>query len=119
MLGLRGGRHTNRPELVEKYGFDVKFAYHMVRLGVQGVEMLETGRVTLPIPEPWASWLRGLRRGEHSMAEALAAAGELEGRLRDLVDTSRLPEYPDRAWGDAWLVEAHQRAWREPASAAV
>ncbi|WP_344731321.1 nucleotidyltransferase domain-containing protein, partial [Spinactinospora alkalitolerans] len=115
MLGRRGGRHTNRPELIAEYGFDVKFAYHMVRLGVQGSEMLRTGRVTLPMPDPWASWLRELRRGEHSMAEALAAAEELEAELRDLVTTSPLPEHPDHAWADAWLVEAYQRTWSEPA----
>src|SRR5690606_7796194 len=70
MLGRRGGRHTNRPELVETYGFDVKFAAHMVRLGVQGVELLETGRITLPMPQPWRTWLRDLRQGRHSRQEA-------------------------------------------------
>ena len=43
LLGVRGGKHTNRPELIEIYGFDTKYAMHMVRLGVQGVELLETG----------------------------------------------------------------------------
>ncbi|WP_067966222.1 DNA polymerase beta superfamily protein [Nocardiopsis trehalosi] len=118
MLGRRGGRHTNRPELIEAYGFDVKFAYHMVRLGVQGVELLETGRVTLPMAEPRASWLRALRRGEHTMAEALEVASGLEERLVDLVATSPLPEWPDTAWADRWLVDAHERAraeWQEAA----
>ncbi|MFC3998682.1 DNA polymerase beta superfamily protein [Nocardiopsis sediminis] len=113
MLGRRGGRHTNRPELIEVHGFDVKFAYHMVRLGVQGVEMLETGRITLPMPDPWATWLRELRRGEHTKEEALAAAAEMEERLTDLVRTSTLPELPDTAWADRWLVDAYTRAWRE------
>jgi hypothetical protein len=36
--GVRGGKHTNRPELIETFGFDTKYAMHMVRLGVQGVE---------------------------------------------------------------------------------
>ncbi|CAM3868255.1 DNA polymerase beta superfamily protein [Nocardiopsis gilva] len=111
MLGRRGGRHTNRPELIEVHGFDVKFAYHMVRLGVQGVEMLETGRITLPMPDPWATWLREVRRGEHSMDETLEAAGELEAQLEKLTATSHLPEHPDAAWADAWLVDAYQRSW--------
>ncbi|MFW5417344.1 nucleotidyltransferase domain-containing protein [Nocardiopsis sp. CNT-189] len=111
MLGRRGGRHTNRPELIELYGFDVKFAYHMVRLGVQGAELLETGRLTLPMPEPRAEWLRELRRGEHTMQEALDAAAEQEERLTRLLETSPLPEEPDRAWADAWLAEAYRRSW--------
>src|SRR4051794_17349606 len=38
-------------------GSDTKFGVHMVRLGVHGMELLETGRITLPIPEPWLAWL--------------------------------------------------------------
>ena len=111
MLGLKAGRHTNRPELQERYGFDTKFAMHMVRLGVQGVELLETGRITLPVPEPWLSWLRDLRQGGHTKDEALEAAAELEARLGDLLVTSPLPEEP--AWDEAgrWLVEVYRRTW--------
>lgn len=111
LLGRRGGRHTNRPELVEEHGFDTKFAYHMVRLGVQGVELMETGRLTLPMPEPRATWLRELRRGEHSRDEALEAAAELEDRLTRLLCTGDLPEEPQREWADTWLVEAYRRHW--------
>lgn len=111
LLGLRGGRHTNRPELVEIYGFDAKFAMHMVRLGVQGVELMETGRISLPIREPWLSWLRDLRQGRHSKAEALAAAEELEAAIEHLLVTSPLPPTPDERAADAWLVSAYQRFW--------
>lgn len=111
LLGLRGRKHTNRPELIERYGFDTKFAYHMIRLGVQGVELLRTGRVTLPMPADWRAWLRELRRGEHTKEEALAHADELEAELMSLLDSSPLPAEPDRAAADAWLVRVHQRAW--------
>lgn len=111
LLGVRGGRHTNRPELVEKYGFDSKYAHHMVRLALQGVELMETGRITLPIAQPWRGWLVALRQGGHSEQEALDAARSLEDRLRALIDGADLPEHADRAWADHWLVEAHERAW--------
>ncbi|HLU97893.1 MAG TPA: nucleotidyltransferase domain-containing protein [Thermobifida alba] len=119
MLGRRGGRHTNRPELVETYGFDVKFAAHMVRLGVQGVELLETGRITLPMPQPWRTWLRDLRQGRHSRQEALEAAEEHERRLVDLVERADLPDAADRAWADAWLVDVYREAWRGRAPSAA
>ena len=51
MTGERGQKNVNRPELVEKYGFDTKHAGHMVGLGFQGIEHLETGYITLPMPE--------------------------------------------------------------------
>ncbi|XKK39168.1 nucleotidyltransferase domain-containing protein [Nocardiopsis sp. ARC36] len=111
MEGLRGGKHTNRPELVDAYGFDTKYAYHMVRLGIQGVELMETGRLTLPMPGPDRTWLLELRRGEHSRAEALERATDLEERLVWLCDHADLPEEPDRAWADRWLVDAYRRSW--------
>ncbi len=46
------GAHTNRPELVAVHGYDTKFAMHALRLGIQGVELLTTGRITLPVPVP-------------------------------------------------------------------
>jgi hypothetical protein len=111
LLGVRGGRHTNRPELVDLYGFDTKYAMHMVRLGVQGVELLETERITVPIAEPWLSWLRDLRQGRRTKDEALAAAAELEARLEALLRSSPLPPEPDMHAVNRWLVDAYQRAW--------
>ncbi|SFP48800.1 Predicted nucleotidyltransferase [Amycolatopsis arida] len=93
MLGLRG-RRVNRPELVEAHGFDTKFAMHMVRLGVQGVELLETGRLTLPVPEPWLGWLRDLRQGRIPKTEALDAAGDWSAGWSDLSTRRRCPSGP-------------------------
>jgi uncharacterized protein len=107
------GRDVTRPELVEAYGWDVKFGAHMVRLGVQGAELLETGWITLPMPEPWLTWIRELRTGGHSMAEALDAAQFLESRISVLMTRSVLPVVPDRAAADAWLIQAYQQSWRE------
>lgn len=111
LLGLRGKKHTNRPELVETHGFDTKFAYHMVRLGLQGVELLTDARVTLPMPEPWRTWLTELRRGEHTKEEALGFAEALEMKLKGLVDTSPLAPEPDRVAADAWLIRVYDDVW--------
>ena len=107
------GRDVTRPELVLKYGWDVKFGAHMVRLGVQGVELLETGRITLPMPEPWLTYIREMRVGGHSMDEALETAQDLEKRLLELCGTSPLREAPDYVWADQWLIHAYQTAWGE------
>lgn len=111
LLGLRGKKHTNRPELVDKYGFDTKFAYHMVRLGLQGVELLTDATMTLPMPDEWRRWLRELRRGEHTKQQALDIAEALEAQLRCLLDSSPLPPEPDRAAADAWLIDVYRSMW--------
>ena len=78
------GRDVTRPELIEAYGFDTKYCGHMVRLGLQGVELLETGRISLPVPEPHRTWIRELRLGQHTMSEALELAEDLERRITGL-----------------------------------
>jgi uncharacterized protein len=114
------GRDVTRPELIEAYGFDTKYCGHMVRLGLQGVELMETGRISLPVPEPWRTWIRDLRVGKHTMAEALDVAADSEQRLLRLTSTSPLagesdpsplPFEPNHAEADRWLVSAYQRAW--------
>lgn len=116
------GRDVTRPELIAAYGFDTKFCGHMVRLGLQGVELLETGHISLPVPEPHRTWIRELRVGQHTMQEALELAEECEQRIKGLLVTSHLPEHPDRDKADRWLVNAYlesrpwevasyQRAW--------
>lgn len=113
LLGLKAKKHTNRPELVDAYGFDTKFAYHMIRLGLQGVELLTTGRITLPIPEPDRAWLTELRNGEHTKQEALDRADALLDQLNTLAKTADLPARPDRVALDQWLTDTYMQSWTE------
>jgi uncharacterized protein len=105
------GAHTNRPELVAVHGYDTKFAMHALRLGVQGVEFLATGRITLPIPEPHLGYLRAIRRGELSLAEVTSAVDDAERRLTELQTTSGLPAEPDRLWVNSWLHRSYLTQW--------
>jgi hypothetical protein len=113
LLGLKSKKHTNRPELVQVYGFDTKVAYHMVRLGLQGVEVLTTGRITLPMPEQDRTWLQELRRGEHTQQEALDRADELLDRLNTLAVSADLPAHPDHRLIDRWLTDTYQGWWEQ------
>ena len=45
-------RNQAGAELVAVHGYDTKYAMHALRLGLQGIELLTTGRITLPVPEP-------------------------------------------------------------------
>lgn len=112
MLGLRSQR-TNRPELVDVYGFDTKFAYHAIRLGMQGVELLSTGNITLPIPEPDRTWLAELRVGLHTKQDALDAIAHHRANLEVLLRDSDLPDKPDRAKLNQWLISAYQNWWSD------
>lgn len=103
MLGLRGGAHTNRPELVSKYGYDTKYAMHMLRLGIQGMEYAQTGKITLPIPAEQGDFLRAVRRGEYSLDEVIARADTNEAALEMMEGSA--PEKPDYDLINEWLRE--------------
>lgn len=112
MLGLRSP-HTNRPELIEVYGFDTKFAYHAVRLGLQGVELLSTGHITLPIPGDDRQWLRDLRVGKYTKEEALDRVDDLQDELRRLMLKVDLPDRPDYDKLNAFLTSTYQEWWSQ------
>ena len=111
LLGTRGQKNVNRPELVEAHGFDTKYAMHAARLGYQGIELLETGWLTLPMPEPHRSSVMAIRKGERTFDETIAEIDEVERRLAGALESSLLPDEPNRAAVDHFLVDAYRRAW--------
>jgi uncharacterized protein len=116
MLG-GSGAHTNRPELVNEYGYDTKFAMHALRLGVQGVELLTTGRITLPVPQPHRDYLLQIRRGEIPLQEVIGAVNDAEQSLLALRENSSVPIQPDRAWVNDWLHRSYEEYWARLAKA--
>jgi hypothetical protein len=105
------GAHTNRPEPVAVHGYDTKYAMHALRLGLQGVELLTTGRITLPVPEPDRAYLQAIRRDEVALAEVLDAITSAEARLGALQESSSVPAQPDRRWVDSWLHHSYLDFW--------
>jgi len=111
LTGERGQKRIHRPELEEMYGFDTKYAMHMLRLGFQGVELLTTGCLSLPMREPERSYLLDVRRGKVSEQECLTRAGELEQELSDLATASPLPEKPNGERVEKWVIDAYRQRW--------
>lgn len=110
-MKLKGERaHTvNRPELVEKYGYDTKFAMHALRLGYEGIELLTDGCITLPIPHPRLAVLRGVRLGKFTFAEALDLIDKAEADLRKAIDCCTSMADLERV--NDFMVRAHRQHW--------
>ena len=77
------------------------------------MELLTTGRLSLPMREPERSFLLDVRRGKISEQECLTRAGELEHELAELEATSALPEAPADAQVEEWVLDAYRRSWRQ------
>lgn len=103
--GERGQKSVTRPELVEKFGFDTKYAAHVIRLGWQGIEYMETARFTMPMPTEQADAIRTVRTGGYTEADALDLARSVEAKLKVAIDESILPDKP--APVDMWLTQIY------------
>jgi len=101
---------TKRPELIEKYGYDTKFAMHALRLAFEGIEMLTHRRVTLPVTEPNLSILRGVRTGQYELGDVFGMIDRAEAQLRELLKDCNWKT--DRARINAFMVKAHQIHWQ-------
>jgi hypothetical protein len=114
MLGReRKGRVPNRPELIEKHGWDVKYGSHALRLAYQGREVALDGRLSLPLREAEQERVLAVKRGEVPQLEVSAEISELEFEVRAALDGGYLavPQHPDIQRLSAWSVAAHRRHW--------
>ena len=107
-VGERGQKNVNRPELVEKYGFDTKYAGHIVRLGLQGIEFMETGKFSLPMDPDQAELIRGIRTGKYTQQEALDMAYDVEDRLLRAIEATTLPANPNMERVHSWVAKFYE-----------
>jgi len=111
LIGTRGQKRVNRPELIAAHGFDTKYAMHVVRLGRQGIELMETGRLTLPMREPERSRIMSIRRGDVPEAEVVEEVEQVERELEAAIEASPLRPDPDYEAVDAFIVASYRDAW--------
>lgn len=91
----------------------MKSGMHALRLGMQGVELLERGRLTIPPPPAQLRVLQKARAGEWTLEQLALKIAGYEGRLETALANTSLPEEPDWNWINTWLIDAHMRFWRK------
>lgn len=109
MVGEQGQKDVKRPELVEKYGYDTKYAGHALRLGYQGIELMQFKRLTFP--SPMMRRLRNVRKGELSYDEVLQSLDTLIALFPMAIADSGLPEVPDESVVEAFLRRVYKEWW--------
>jgi uncharacterized protein len=83
---------SKRAENVATFGFDVKFAYHIVRLLDEVEQILTTGDIDLTRDR---ERLKAIRRGEWNADQIRAFFTEREAALEAVYASSALPYRPD------------------------
>ena len=85
---------SKRKELIEKYGYDVKFAYHVVRLLSQAEQILATGDLNLQ-EKGRREHMKAIREGQVPLEDIEKWASQKEHDLEKLYHSSSLPWGPD------------------------
>ena len=80
-----------RKELVDKFGYDLKFATHLIRLYYECIDILKNGRITLPHPE--RKKLLDIKLGKWKLEDILG-------------ESKRLKELTDKVWAESKLPRA-------------
>ena len=81
-----------RKELIEKYGYDTKFATHVVRLLVQCEQVMMEGDLDL---ERNREQLKSIRRGEWKFEDVVNFFNQKERELESLYHSSKLQHSPN------------------------
>lgn len=86
---------NKRLEGVKRFGFDVKFSYHIVRLALECEQILVEGDLDL---ERNREQLKAIRRGEWTLERLKTWFEEKERQLEQVYTDSTLPKFPDEAF---------------------
>lgn len=119
LLGLRGNGHGKRggggrTEYIEEFGYDTKFAMHMVRLGFQGIELMETGAVSEPMQGVPLDFCVNVRHGRIPVDDVIGQAVDMHNILMEMRDGKRpvvVRDVPDRELIDKFLHDTYMEVW--------
>jgi predicted nucleotidyltransferase len=107
MVEVRLGKASHRQDMWLKYGVDVKFLNHCVRLIKEGKELLTTGKIEFPLKD--RQLLLDIRNGKMDLKEVHELIEQEKNELE--VIKSDLPQTPDRKKLNKFIIETVEEFW--------
>lgn len=92
MVEERLSKASNRAELFTKYGYDVKFASNLIQLILEGIELMRTGWIEMPLS--CSPFILAIKNGEYSVEQILAMAEDNIRIAREAYEKSTIPAEP-------------------------
>ena len=103
------GKHGQRPDLIEEFGYDTKAAMHLIRVLEEGIELMDTGVITLPRPN--AKDLKNVRGGDYTFPDIEYIYNHRMEALTHAMEQSPLPAELDRARISKIITDAQVEFW--------
>lgn len=105
-----GGRKPS----VDKFGFDVKFASHLIRLLTEGLELIVEGQLSLPLSNN--NYLRDIKVGKVKLGQIFVAADHYEKLVEQAYVSSKLPNTPDLEEINKLQISMLDKFWKKECS---
>lgn len=86
---------VTRNDLVARRGYDTKYASHVIRLALQGVELMTDGVINLPMVPSFRNLIVEIRSGAYRLDHVMQMAQELEADLDYAIDRADCPDECD------------------------
>ncbi len=90
---LKSGNNNGRKDIIEKFGFDVKLVSHAVRLYIEAVELLGTGKLEFPLKENQT--LIDIKKGLWTYEQCMAECERLKTLVDQVYANSTVRHTPD------------------------
>ena len=96
--------------------FKWKHAMHLIRLLQVGIDVIKTGHLDVVVPEERRKLLHGIKCGELDWPEVKRLRADLVAQFEEAFASTALPDEPDRAAANEFLVELRFALAREAAT---
>jgi uncharacterized protein len=95
--------------IIAKYSYDTKFAYHLIRLLLECEEFIDTGKVEFPLS--YAGYLKEIKLGAYSLEELVAQSEKIERRIKTKTSgkNSTLKKLPDFNLINQFIIDIYKK----------
>lgn len=86
---------SNRQELIKEYGYDTKFAYHLVRMLLELYELITTNNLVFPLKDK--DMLMNIKLGKVDIDTLFSIISDIEMSINSIIDSKEnlLKEKPN------------------------
>jgi predicted nucleotidyltransferase len=109
LCGRKGQKNVHRAELEKAYGYDTKYAMHVIRLYLEAKEYMESGRITLPNPR--VDLLISIREGRYKQFEIEEMGNQLQREALEAQARSPLPEAVNQNAVSELITDVYMDFW--------
>jgi len=90
MITDRINKASHRTNMFTTYGYDTKFASHVIRLLEEGIQLLNTGKIEFPLVN--GELITDIKLGKYKISEVFELIEQYENKMRIVRENSILPK---------------------------